>query len=355
MTEVLDRLIAATIPEDIFGRLAGTSDERLAQIRHRYRALAPQAHPDNVSASDRERATRAFANLSRLKAQADAAITNPPVISSRRHSYALDGPAQTADIATLYPVRFGDPPTCGLLKVADRPRDNDLLIQESDILRHLRTPNQPEALGFRPLLPTIIESFDLSRDAARHRVNAFAHVPGFYNLETIGKVFPTGLDPKHVAWIWRQLLLVLGYSHSRAVVHGSVLPHHILIHPAHDLLLVDWCFAVRDPAETGTHIPAISDRYADWYPAEVLSQTAPSPATDIYMSARCMLDLLKGRAETNTQDNPRLTAFLQSCLIPAPSRRPQDAWALRDEFTKLIEQLWGPRRRIPFDMPTNHQ
>ena len=153
-----------------------------------------------------------------------------------------------------------------------------------------------------------------------------------------------------MAWIWRQLLLVLGYAHARGVIHGSVLPHHILIHPAHDLMLVDWRFAVRDPSDTGAHIPALSDRYADWYPVEVTTKASPTPATDIAMSARCMLDLLGVVPGLS----PRLTAFLESCLIPAQSGRPQDAWSLRDEFTRLIEQLWGPRRRITFTMPTHH-
>jgi hypothetical protein len=42
---------------------------------------------------------------------------------------------------------------------------------------------------------------------------------------------------------------------------------------------------------------------------------------------------------------------LQACLIPAPQRRPGDAWELFDDFQKILRRLYGPRAFRPFHMP----
>jgi hypothetical protein len=52
---------------------------------------------------------------------------------------------------------------------------------------------------------------------------------------------------------------------------------------------------------------------------------------------------------------PRLVqAFLCGCLLPAPARRPQDAWALHDEFGDLLERLVGKPKFRPFAMPKSN-
>jgi hypothetical protein len=360
VTDVTTQIVRATRPEDLFGALTGTTNDQLAAVKRSYHHLAQLTHPDIAGPAGRA----AFDRLAKLKAEADTYIldgtygterTPPVTLTSRKRIYTLIGPGRATDLASLYPVTYGDPPERGLVKVAAEVSDNDLLTNEAAILTHLRTPDRPEAAGFAPMLPTLIDSFDVADGMGSRRVNAFATPEGFISLTQVQKAYPTGLPPKHMAWIWRQLLLALGYAHVRGVIHGAVLPHHILIHPSHDLILVDWCCAVKDPDTTALHIPAIADRYADWYPPEVAEKIPPTPATDIAMSAHCMLALL-GQCPTRPVPNPtihpRLYGFLASCLPSDPSLRPQDAWELRDEFTRLIERLWGPRRRIPFTMPT---
>ena len=41
--------------------------------------------------------------------------------------------------------------------------------------------------------------------------------------------YPDGVDPRDVAWMWRRLLVALGLAHRAGVVHGAVLPEHVLI------------------------------------------------------------------------------------------------------------------------------
>lgn len=359
MSDPIALLMRARCPEDVFGDLSGPPAAQIEAVRHRYRQLALATHPD--SHRDNPQAEESFKKLHELRDAAINAIQagtyggrravgdSPIVVQSRSRAYTVQGPPRAAGLADLFPAVIDDPPKVVLLKVAHDPADNDLLAAEAAALRHLRSADRAEAKGFWPLLPEIIDSFDLNQAGVTRRVNAFTRAEGFYTLTQVQRAFPLGLDPKHMAWIFRQLLLALGYVHTRGVIHGSVLPPHVLIHPAHDLLLVDFTAAVRDPQSSGEHIPVMSDRYADWYPPEVTAKQPPTPATDIAMAARCMRYLLAGR-----RLHPRLQGLLAWCELPTPARRPPDAWAARDEFTGVIESLWGPRRRIPFTMPITH-
>ena len=64
--------------------------------------------------------------------------------------------------------------------------------------------------------------------------------------------------------MWRRLLVGLGWAHRAGVVHGAVLPEHVLIHPAeHGLVLVDWCYSVAP----GERIPALVAKHRDGLPA----------------------------------------------------------------------------------------
>ena len=357
-------IMDATCPEDLFGPLLGTRDDQLESVRRRYREMARLAHPDFADPEDKASAEDAFAQLPKIRDAAEKAIkagtygqrkpltpVRAVVIRSRSRSYIVGDPFASGDLANLYHCTFGVNPGPALLKVTRNAADNDLLRAEAETLRHLLSSDKPDASGFFPLLPRLTDSFSF-RDpggSPARQASVFGLLPGFYSLEDVRNAYPEGISPRHMAWIWRQLLLALGYAHTRGIIHGAVLPSHVLIHPDHDLMLVDWCYAVRSTG--GSHIPAISERYADWYPPEVLAKQAPSPATDIYMSARCMAYLMDPDGIGLVGIPPRIRGFITSCLLKPVSYRPQDAWKLRKEFTTLIEQLWGPRRRIPFTMP----
>jgi serine/threonine protein kinase len=142
--------------------------------------------------------------------------------------------------------------------------------------------------------------------------------------------------------MWRRLLVALGHAHRCGVVHGAVLPEHVLIEPAeHGLTLVDWCYSTAP----GGKVPALVERYRDWYPPEVPAGQPVGPGTDIYLAGECMRRLMGRRA------HPRLLAFARGCALPQLRRRPSDAWRLLGEFDELIEELYGPRKFRPFALP----
>ena len=149
--------------------------------------------------------------------------------------------------------------------------------------------------------------------------------------------------------------MALGFAHVNGVVHGAVLPTHVLIHPEkHGLVLVDWSYAVREPETSGERVKVASAEYEQWYPPEVKSKEIPSPALDIYMGAECMVYLLGGNPVTGNLPNsvPKaIRAFFRGCTPLGPKQRPSDAWGLQEEFDDLLERLWGRRRFRPFAMP----
>ena len=358
-------IAAATTPEDLFGLPDGEPQAQLRAAYATYRRLARVCHPD-LYHEDRARAVaaHAFAALAALWAQARAAITDGRYgrrattgsgvvwVCSPQRTYRVGERIAAGAVAALYRGACQDG-VLGevLLKVARRPAENDLLENEAAALHAIGAGPLHERYG--PYFPTLQEDFAY-RDPAGivRRVNVFGWMPGLYSLAEVAAHYPRGIDARDMAWIWRRLLVALGMAHRAGVIHGAVLPAHVLVLPAeHGLILIDWCYAVTAP---GGHVAALPAGYRGWYPPEVPAKGAASAATDIYLAARTMLALLGGdprSAEMPPSVPGLLRAHLRACLLASPRQRPDDAWALRETFDDVIERLWGPRAFHPFAMP----
>jgi hypothetical protein len=141
--------------------------------------------------------------------------------------------------------------------------------------------------------------------------------------------------------MWRRLLTALGWAHEAGVVHGAVLPEHVLIHPAeHGVVLVDWCYAVAP----GQPLTAVVAAHRDRYPPEALARRPVSPATDIYLATVTVQRLVGRRMPAP------MRRFVAGCLYDAPRMRPQHAWQLLAELDDLLGHLYGPRRFRPFTL-----
>jgi hypothetical protein len=307
--EAITLIETAGGPYALFDRDPQRTYRRLARLTH------PDANPGNT------RAAGAFARLAALWQQ----------WQQRPGTLAVAG-----DIANLYEHERG------LLKLARDPADNDLLDREAAALTRLHAAGDAR---FLPYVPALIER-QRQRDPAtgtERRANLIGRLDGFVTLADVHAAYPGGVDPADVAWMWRRLLVALGFAHGTGVIHAAVIPDHVLIHPAeHGLVLVDWCYAISRP---GVLVAAVPGRYADWYPAEVHGQRAPGPDLDIWLATRCMTDL------TGDLAPPPLAAFARGCMLPSPGSRPRDAWRLLGELDAVLERLYGPRRFRPFAMP----
>jgi hypothetical protein len=306
--EAIALIEAAAGPRDLFGPDAVRCYRRLARLTH------PDALPGDA------RAAAAFAKLAAFW---------------QRHQG--DGACLVArgDIANLYRTRRG------LLKVARNPADNDLIDREAAALNRIRLSIEP---GFGAYFPRLLAAQRVQdpRTGAERRGNLLAPLDGFASLAQVRAAFPGGVDPRDAAWMWRRLLVAIGTAHRAGVVHGAVLPGHVLIHPAeHGLVLVDWCYAGRP----GEPLPAVVASYRDRYPPEILAGQPAGPDTDIWLATACMTGLMGNRAPAP------LAAFARGCMLASPHGRPQDAWQLLGELDGLLGRLYGPRKFRPFAIP----
>ncbi|ONH36454.1 serine/threonine-protein kinase [Protofrankia sp. BMG5.30] len=366
--EAVRLILRASGPSALFGRGGDASGADLRAARRAYRRLARMVHPDAVPADRRLDAQAAFTRLGRLweryqREIAGGAASGQAVVITSKYVYTVGGVYTRGDIATLSEVTYtaggvggtggGDGAVAGaLLKIPRSATDNDLMEREAAALRQLAGRGEKR---FAAYVPRLVETFR-HRDSVGgelRRVNVIERAHGFRSLAELRAVCPDGLDACDVAWMWRRLLVALGYAHQAGVVHGAVVPDHVLIHPDdHGLVLVDWCYSVITAPDgpggaggAGGHVPAMVDRFADMYPPEVAARQPPSAATDIHLATKCMTYLLR-------DDVPRpILRFARGCTLPAMSRRPRDAWRLLGEFDELLERLYGPRRFRPLHVP----
>jgi hypothetical protein len=312
--EAVALIEAASGPDELFGSDA-------ARV---YRRLARLTHPDTCPGDSR--AASAFARLAMLWRQHQA---GSGVLIAR------------GDIANLYRV------SQGLLKMARDSADNDLMRAEATALTQLRDRVDPPRRAYFPELVAAQRRQD-PRSGVQRRANLIGWLAGFRSLTEVRAAFPGGLDPRDAAWMWRRLLVAVGAAHRAGLIHGAVLPEHVMIHPGeHGLVLVDWCYSGsglpgRAPA---ARIGAAVERYLDWYPPEVLAGELAGPDLDIWLVTRCMASLIGPHMPAP------MAAFARGCLLASPARRPADAWRLLAEFDELLGRLYGPRTFRPFAMP----
>ncbi|HEY1486590.1 MAG TPA: molecular chaperone DnaJ [Micromonosporaceae bacterium] len=309
-------LMNATCPADVFG--AG----------HTYRDLAKLVHPDHAAPAEVARATAAFERLTALR---------EAMKGTTLKSYRLTQVIARGDLANVYATADMDV----VVKIGRDPTCSDLLEAEAAALNRITDER------FRPYVPHLIESFSYREPGTgvQRTANVLHRARGFVSLAEVREAYPGGVDPRDAAWIWRRLLVAIGAAHRAGVIHGAVLPEHVLIEPAlHGLMLIDWCYAT-----SGAPVPALVERYDSWYPEEVHTGRTPGPGTDIHLATRCMVELMGGRIP------PALAMFARGCTLPRLATRPDDAWAVLRDLDEALHKLYGPRTFRPFVMPEPHR
>lgn len=301
----------------------GTDPAEAVRVYHR---MARLLHPD--TGADGTAFTRLAAKWRSYGRGETVTIT------TRKHRYEVGPKLARGDLADLFALtRDGG---SAVLKLPRDPADNDLLEREATALRQLREDGDPQ---FLPYVPELGENLRYEGRSG----NVLARLEGFHTLAEVREARPDGVDPRDAAWMWRRLLVALGFAHRAGVLHGAVLPEHVLIHPEqHGLVLVDWCYSVSASADPGGRVPALVSDRASWYPPEVPGREPASPATDLFLAARCMTYLMGPKIPDPLRN------FARGCTLPAQKKRPSDAWRLLEELDELLERLYGPRKFRPF-------
>ncbi len=361
LQHIARRIAQATAPTGVFGEMSSNAEEALLALTARYRALAKATHPDMyANPEDKDVAQAAFCELSEWFHKAEQQIkagnygSQPHLtLQVKGRRYEIDDSFTQDRVFNSYPCRYVEDSSehHALIRIVRDPRNNHLAANEVRILNILL--NSRDAGKFSPYLPALLDAFLYQDRTAERQAAVFERTDGWYSLEQVHRAYPNGVDPRDMAWMWRRLLVALGFAHSNLVIHGAVLPQNIWIEPEqHGLLVANWFAAVYDPSTTGQVIPPVEPGFRSWYPGEVLNSAVPTFGTDISMSAKCMIDLLGGDIGSPAIPHA-MQQFLKGSMLPG-RRAPQDAWAVKQEFDDLLEALWGERTFHPFRMVLTH-
>jgi len=174
------------------------------------------------------------------------------------------------------------------------------------------------------MIPKPVELFEGQMPVYEWRDNLIS------GSEVIAK-FGDTLDSRHIIWMFKRTLMILGFAHNEGIVHGAVTPDHLLFSkPDHGLIACGWVHS----GEFGGAIKVVPAKWKHYYPEEALKDKKLSTSLDIFMAAKSMLDI------GGVNLHPRVRRFLESCLLPV-RMRPDNAWALHDEVKEMARDVFG--------------
>jgi serine/threonine protein kinase len=238
------------------------------------------------------------------------------------------------------------------VKLLQDRKDIALFDNEWEALQILQRSDAPGADVFTTLIPQPVMHGDITNGSfAGGRVNIYRWTSGFYHtFEEVLQAYPQGIPPRASIWIWRRILEVLSFIHSSGMVHGAILPSHLLVQEnEHGVHLVGYSAAVR----FGEKPRITSSRFESYYPQSFSTLTAQ---LDLVMSARCMVAILGGDPATGSLPTSvpyRLADIIQRISLADPvNLKRKDAWTIREELGAIASEVYGAPQFIPIVMPS---
>ena len=276
------------------------------------------------------------------------AVTSPAVsasvdfkVTTERDSYHSTRSLAEGDLANVYCGRRLSDGAPVAVKVAYEAADNDLMQAEIRAIDKLRAEDSKQLKH----LPVRLDQFRTGDG----RIGTVFELLDGYDLFTIREKLPDGVPARHVVWILRRCLSVLGWAHSHGVLHGNLDPSHIVVRPHdHNVWLIDWCYAIVNPAQTGQSFRCLNEEYS---PPEVSARKPPLPSSDLYSLGKCMIYALGGDpAEKRLPDgiDERLARFLLFFVRESALGRAQDAWDMYTQLDRLRRDIWGKHKFVEF-------
>ena len=260
-------------------------------------------------------------------------------------TYRLLSVVARGDLATVYGGTRSLPGAGAevVFKLADDAADNDLLQAEVRTLQRLCAAKSPQ----QKHLPVVL---DQVRTADGRLGTVFERIDGL-DLCSLRERFPEGVPQRHLVWIMRRVLSVLGWAHKNGILHGNVEPAHILVRPRdHNVWLVDWSWAIIEPAKTGQTFRCLNEDYG---PPEARSRTAPLPSSDLYSLGKAMIYAAGGDPAAKTLPDSideRLQRFLRFFVVESALGRPGDAWDMYKQLDNLREDVFGPHAFLALEV-----
>jgi len=227
-----------------------------------------------------------------------------------------------------------------VLKHARRGAETAPMRGEWEALRRLAESRAAGAGFFRRMLPQRVLHGKTRLGGGREGLaSVFRWRAGFVEtFDDLHRAHPD-LDPRHLVWLHKRVLDMLGWVHRSGFVHGAILPEHLLVHRRdHGVALVGWGAASWRHGKDRDRLRTRVRARRDFYPAHLEHEPA-TPADDLTMSARCMLHLAADVPEA-------LGELLRRHADPEARGRQTDAWDLKDELDATARSLYGRPRYV---------
>jgi serine/threonine protein kinase len=260
------------------------------------------------------------------------------------------------DISDVYTGQRARWPTeLAILKLLRDSRDAEMFDNEWESVKFLQQSNVLGADNFTSLIPQpIIHGKIITGSHAGYSLSIFRWISGFrHTFVEVLKAYPHGIPPRASIWIWRRILETLSFIHSSGMVHGAVLPSHLLIQENdHGVRLVGYGCAGRP----GEKLRTFSQGFETFYPRPMQSYQILTSEADLAMSARCVIAILGGDPENASLPiavpSP-LAAIIKRIALTNPTiNTNEDAWTIREELGEIAKEVFGPPQFIPIVMST---
>lgn len=379
--KTVEKLLEGVVcPEDLFGEESDAKKNfhRLVSMTYedKYEAAQkPLAHALFIAVHKRwEEAERKMAHGTygnKAKAAPEKPSTNAVSFKTGKYFYTVGRRIHTGGTCGIFEgeARGKSIAAPVIMRVPHSSEDNDLMEREVRAYGLMKkkakeigsdTEGEDAAKMFLSRFPIFLESVKLSEPGASEKktVNTFLKVPealtDWFTLEEIHKAYPKGVSTRVMTFIWNRILEGLTFAHASGVMHNALTPNHVLIHAeSHYGNIIDW--TASSIIGTNEKVPYLDECYAEYFPEEFLGKIgAPSPSSDIYMSAWCMVYLLGGDPKAKiipgTVEEP-IMKFLNRCLQPTRKGRPATAEISHKEFQQIAKDLFGPKKFVELIMP----
>lgn len=275
-----------------------------------------------------------------------------PLVSIGDRHWGLNRFIAQGEISDVYAAQRARWPTeLVILKLLRDRQHLEQFDNEWNVLQLLQKSNAPGADVFTALIPQPVLHGDVTDGPfAGRRVSVFRRASGFsHNFDEVIQAYPQGIPPRASIWIWRRILEVLSFIHSCGMVHGAVVPAHLLVQENdHGVRLVGYGLAGR----TGESLHTTSKVYRSFYP-----QSKPEHLTaqlDIVMSARSITAILGGDPETASLPAAvpaKLADMIQRIALSKDVISGENAWDIREALGQISNEVFGRPQFMPIVMP----
>ncbi len=162
----------------------------------------------------------------------------------------------------LLAQRLGIAAELVVLKWAYASSNGPSLLREHQQLLALQALQTKGAAYFSTRLPQVVDCAQLEQRPCL----VLRHPSGYWgSLDHVQRNHRIGLDARHIVWIWRRVLEVLGFLHENGWSHGNLQLAHLLVQPSdHGIQLISFSAAQLRSGQAQLDAAARDLRQSAW-------------------------------------------------------------------------------------------